>query len=588
MKNIAQVLKQLYLEDPDKVSVHLLFSRQSDQAITYRDLLHGSARYAQALKQAEIRPGEVVILTLDHGENLLTAFWGAILNGSIPSILPFLTDKLSPEIYKKSLATLFEITAPTAVITDPDFMGDVQKASKRTSVRAIIPSVEVQNRITDVNEVNFDQLHGHTSPLEDIVLLQHSSGTTGLQKGVALSHQAVFNQLESYSRALDLNHNDVIVSWLPLYHDMGLIAGFLLPILKRIPLVLMSPFDWVRAPYRLLHAISSYRGTLCWMPNFAYNFMAQKTRHRDLEGIDLSSLRAVINCSEPMYWNSHKMFLDHFQAYGLRSEALATSYAMAENVFAVTQGGIKSPVKLDIIDQDAFLSRQTAEPAGEAQKRENLGLESDLNKNPSVIKMLSAGQPIEDTNVRIIDPQGVDLPERHIGEIALQSNCMLTGYYHRPDLTQKVLLEGWYITGDLGYLANGELFVTGRKKDLIIVGGKNIYPQDLEYLASEVEGVRAGRVAAFGVFNERTGTEDVVIVAEADYDLLEARQPGSSDIQDQTERIAAEIRERVTRGSDIALRYVHVVDRNWLIKTSSGKVARRANREKYLSEFSGV
>lgn len=190
--------------------------------------------------------------------------------------------------------------------------------------------------------------------------------------------------------------------------------------------------------------------------------------------------------------------------------------------------------------------------------------------------------------MRILDQQGVDLPERHVGEIALQSNCMLTGYYHRPDLTQKALLEGWYMTGDLGYLANGELYVTGRKKDLIIVGGKNIYPQDLEYLASEVEGIHAGRVAAFGVFNERTGTEDVVIVAEVDYDRLEARQPGSSDIQDQTERIAAEIRERVTRGSDIALRYVHVVDRNWLLKTSSGKVARRANREKYLSEFSGV
>ena len=522
MKNVTHVLKQLYLEAPDKVSVHLLYSRQSDQAITYRELLHGSVRYALALKQARIRPGEVVILTLDHGEDLLTAFWGAILNGSIPSILPFLTDKLSPEVYRKSLAALFKITAPTAVITDPDFMGEVQKASKGTSVHAIISSVEVQNRIPDINEVNFDQLCGLTSPPEDIVLLQHSSGTTGLQKGVALSHQAVFNQLKSYSRALDLNHNDVVVSWLPLYHDMGLIAGFLLPILERIPLVLMSPFDWVRAPYRLLQAISSYRGTLCWMPNFAYNFMAQKIRHRDLEGVDLSSLRAVINCSEPMYWKSHKMFLDHFQAYGLRSEALATSYAMAENVFAVTQGGINSPVKLDIIDQGAFLSRQTAEPVGETHNRENLWLESDQIKNPSVLKMLSAGKPIEDTNVRILDQQGVDLSERHIGEIALQSNCMLTGYYQQPDLTKKALLEGWYMTGDLGYLANGELYVTGRKKDLIIVGGKNIYPQDLEYLASEVEGIHAGRVAAFGVFNERTGTEDVVIVADREPDSARA------------------------------------------------------------------
>jgi len=586
MKNVTHVLKMLYIEAPDKVSVHLLFNRQSDQAITYRELLHGSVRYALALKQAEIRPGEVVILILDHGEDLVMAFWGAILNGSIPSILPFLTEKLSPEVYRKSLAALFEITAPTAVITDSDFMGEVRKASKGRSVSAIISSADVQNRIPDVKEVNFDQLRGLTSPPKDIVLLQHSSGTTGLQKGVALSHRAVFNQLESYSRALDLNQNDVIVSWLPLYHDMGLIAGFLLPILKRVPLVLISPFDWVRAPYRLLQAISSYRGTLCWLPNFAYNFMALKTRHRDLELVDLSSLRAVINCSEPMSWKSHKMFLDRFQAYGLRSEALATSYAMAENVFAVTQGGINSPVKLDVIDQNTFLSHQIAEPVGETYKRENLWLEPDQTENLPVLKMLSTGQPIEDTNVRILDQQGVDLPERHIGEIALQSNCMLSGYYHRPDLTQKAFLEGWFMTGDLGYLANGELFVTGRKKDLIIVGGKNIYPQDLEYLASEVEGVHAGRVAAFGVFNEQTGTEDVVIVAEADYDLLEDGQSGTSNINDQPERIAVEIRERVTRGSDIALRYVHVVERNWLLKTSSGKVARRANREKYLSEFS--
>jgi acyl-CoA synthetase (AMP-forming)/AMP-acid ligase II len=189
--------------------------------------------------------------------------------------------------------------------------------------------------------------------------------------------------------------------------------------------------------------------------------------------------------------------------------------------------------------------------------------------------MLSAGRPIDNTRLRVVNAAGEDVPERSIGEIVLQSDCMLTGYYRRPDLTEKAFLSGWYCTGDLGYLANGELYVTGRKKDLIIVGGKNIYPQDLEHLACEVPGVHPGRVVVFGVYNEQNGTEDVILVVEAEDEL--------QDEEDRL-RLANDVRRRVTRGSDIALRHVQVVRRNWLLKTSSGKIARAANREKFLAE----
>jgi fatty-acyl-CoA synthase len=370
----------------------------------------------------------------------------------------------------------------------------------------------------------------------------------------------VFNQLSSYTQALHLDEEDVIVSWLPLYHDMGLIAGFILPILCQVPLLLLSPFDWVRAPFKLLQAVSEHGGTLTWLPNFAYNFCAQKIRARDLEAVDLSSWRAVINCSEPMYWSSHQMFLERFQPYGLQPEALATCYAMAENVFAVTQGGIDAPVTVDRISQRALLSERMARPAADEE--------------PS-INMLSAGLPIENVRVRILDDQRQELPERHLGEIALHSDCMLTGYYQRPDLTESAFHDGWYLTGDLGYIAAGEVYVTGRKKDLIIVGGKNIYPQDLEALAGEVPGVHPGRVVAFGVHNEATGTEDVVIIAECD---MPNPQPRSSD-NPNPQQIADEIRQRITRGSDIALRYVKLVERGWLLKTSSGKVARAPTRK---------
>jgi acyl-CoA synthetase (AMP-forming)/AMP-acid ligase II len=551
----THILLNSLQEVPDQISVYLLDSRLPVTSIRYRNLLERSQAIAIALIHAGIQPGEVAIIILPHSPDLICAFFGAILAGAVPSIMPFLTEKLSPDQYRASLSALFEIARPAAIITYPEFVPEVTRArGDKPNPREII----VAESIPPSAEIDLTQLPGLRANPDDVVLLQHSSGTTGLQKGVALSHRSVFNQLNSYGRAINLSPDDVIVSWLPLYHDMGLIAGFLLPILQRIPLVLMSPFDWVRAPARLLQAISTYQGTLCWLPNFAYNFCAQKIRDRDLQGVDLSSLRAVINCSEPMYWSSHQMFLERFAPYGFRPQALATSYAMAENVFAVTQGGIASPVVVENIDQQAFFVNQRAE----------LSLDGT-----SALKMVSAGQPISNTNIRVVDSSGRTLAERHVGEIAIHSDCMLTGYYNRPDLTEKAFLNGWYLTGDLGYLAKGELFITGRKKDLIIVGGKNIYPQDLERLASDVEGVHPGRVVAFGVFNEQAGTEEVVIVAEVDNVDTAARQV-----------IGNNIRQHVTRSSDIALRQVHSVDCGWLLKTSSGKIARSANRDKFLTE----
>jgi fatty-acyl-CoA synthase len=416
--------------------------------------------------------------------------------------------------------------------------------------------------VTPCAEPDFSAMRGRERRPEDIVLLQHSSGTTGLQKGVALSHQAVFRQLDVYGRTIRLRADDKIVSWLPLYHDMGLIAGFLMPILTGTPLVLMSPFDWVRAPYKLLQAVASHRGTLSWMPNFAYNFCAQKIRDRDLEGVDLSSWRAVINCSEPMHYHSHRMFLERFRGHGLRESALATCYAMAENVFAVTQGGIDRAVTVDTISQRGLLVDRIARPAAGGEE---------------TMRMLSCGAPVANVEVRVVDDARADLPERHLGEVMLRSDCMLSGYYRRDDLTQKAFHDGWYLTGDLGYLADGEVYITGRKKDLIIVGGKNVYPQDLESLASEVPGIHPGRVVAFGVYNEEMGTEEVVIVAEQDAGAESAAAAGPEDL-------ANEIRARVTRGSDISLRQVKVVGRGWLLKTSSGKIARSANRDKFLAE----
>ncbi len=557
MTTFSNLLRHSFLEVPEKISIVLQHAGQSDQEITYRQLILGANQYALTYAREELKPGEVILLILPHGEDLVFSYWGAILHGVIPAIMPFLSEKLSPERYRADLASLISITMPSAIITSKEFEEEARSALvPEDSIRKVI----VTNTIESQAEPDFDSLAGIKASPDDNVLLQHSSGTTGLQKGVALSHKAVLNQLEAYSKAINLDPlKDVIVSWLPLYHDMGLISCFLMPVLLRVPVIEMSPFDWVRAPYKLMQSISQYKGTLSWLPNFAYNFCANKIRERNLEGVDLSTWRVIINCSEPVHAESHKLFAEKFEKFGLRPQALQTSYAMAENVFGVTQSSLEGGPTVDEIDRESFMTNRIATPP--------------ITGQPSM-KMLSSGRPLENTKIRVVNENGEDIPDRMVGEIMLQSNCMLTGYYNRPDATELALRNGWYLTGDFGYLADGELYVSGRKKDMIIVGGKNIYPQDLETLTSEVPGVHPGRTVAFGMYDEEAGTEEVVIIAEVD-----SEEPSEQEV------IADAIRKHVTKSSAIALRHVKVVGEKWIVKTSSGKTARSANKEKFLREL---
>lgn len=556
MNTFSHLFRRWVEEKPERVSVYLQFAGELDFPITYRTLFEGAISYAETYRRDGIQPGDVVILILPHGKDLIFSYWGAILYGAIPSILPFLTEKLSPERYRADLASLISITRPSAIVTYPAFEQDVRGALRQgDSVRSVICS----NNILSPSDLTWDKLPGLLRSPDDVVLLQHSSGSTGLQKGVALSHRAVLRQLETYSRTIGLSPDDVIVSWLPLYHDMGLIAGFLMPILFGTPLVLSSPFDWVGAPHLLLQAVSRYRGTLTWLPNFAYNFCAQKIRDRHLVGVDLSSWRAVINCSEPVKKESHQIFYDRFKNFGLRESALQTCYAMAENVFAVTQSDLSSHPVVERVCRESFFLNRIARPAFDGR---------------DAVTLMSSGRALPNVRLRILDERGKDVAERVVGEIAIQSDCMLTGYFNRPEITKKAFLDGWYLTGDLGYLADGELFVTGRKKDMIIVGGKNIYPQDLEALVSDVPGVHAGRVVAFGLFNETAGTEEVVIIAEVETEDLEERR-----------QITEAIRVMVSKNSAIVPRQILLVGPKWILKTSSGKVARSSNRDKYMREI---
>jgi fatty-acyl-CoA synthase len=521
--------------------------------VTRREFGERITATAAALCELGVRPRDLVIIA--HTQNLesIFAFWGAMWLGAIPSMFPTLTEKLDPAIYMRSMAELVRLSDVAAVLTTDEFAMQVGSVVSCP----VFSSGHLQQALERRADSNSQSSFRPVVPDSAIAFLQHSSGTTGLQKGVALSHAAVLNQIAAYSEAIALTEGDVIISWLPLYHDMGLIAGFLLPLIQGIPLVLMSPFDWVLHPAQLMKAIHEYRGTLCWLPNFAYNHCARRIRRRDTENLSLDSMRLFINCSEPVRHDSHQLFLQRFKANGVRPEMLGVSYAMAENTFAVTQTPPGLPAHLDYLQAGELKAYRRATPAD--------------SQDPAAEIRVSCGPPIPGTEVRILGEDGKIIPDRLVGQIALRSPYLLTGYYLRPDL--EPFVDGWYLTGDLGYLAEGEVYVIGRSKDLIINAGKNIYPQDIEAVVNEVPGVHAGRAVVFGVPDEREGTELVVVVAEV-------------KTQDETEQqlIRRAIRLAVVHQTSLTVSYIHLVGSKWLLKTSSGKIARGANREKWLKE----
>lgn len=543
---------QTLLMPDERPAIIYLETEKAPITITRSQFVGEVIRCAAALQAVGIRARDLVIIA--HIQNLesIYAFWGALWLGAVPSMFPTLTEKLDPDLYMDSMAELTRNSEAKAVLTTDAFAPELAKRCPCP----VYGSSDWLPGYGDQTE-NTNMMLRRPKP-DEIAFLQHSSGTTGLQKGVALSHQAVLNQLASYASALKLSEQDVIVSWLPLYHDMGLIAGFIQPIVQGIPLVLMSPFDWVQHPALLLRAIHEYRATLCWLPNFAYNHLARRVRSRDSEGLDLSSIRAFINCSEPVRNSSHQLFLERFAANGVNASQLGVSYAMAENTFAVTQTMVGESANIDMIDLDALQRDLKAAPA--------------VANTPHAAAQVSCGKPIANTAIKIIDDQGGVLPERSVGEVLVKSDCMLTGYYRRPDL-QAFDADGWYRTGDRGYIAGGEIYIVGRSKDLIITAGKNVYPQDIEAAAYEVEGIHQGRAVVFGIPDEREGTELIAIVAEVDETDEEARKT-----------IYQTLRQQVARATEVTVSYVSLVGRGWLIKTSSGKTARAANREKWLAE----
>lgn len=559
-ESLTEAIAEQASVTPDRLAVVFIHEDGSEESISVARFHREAKRYSINLRQHGIRRDDCVIIVLEHRPALLYAFWGAIYSGAVPAIFPLLNEKLDPEYYVKQVNNLVKHSGAKAVIAGDEFENQFKKLANWDNCQIV--------SVTDLDGVDGSEASASLED-EDPVLhhrgktafLQHSSGTTGLQKGVALSHQAILGQLEVYGKAIELSDQDIVVSWLPLYHDMGLIAGFVMPLVMGVQLVLMSPFYWVRDPKKLLWSVAKHKGTLSWLPNFAYNHMTRAIRSRDLEGLDLSSWRMLINCSEPIRLDSHQRFYSRFAQFGLSEHALATCYAMAENTFAVTQSNPGHVPLTDWVDLSSLKKDQIAVPVTE--------------NSPGSSPVVSCGFPIESNEIRVVGPTGENLPDRSVGEIILRSNSLLSEYHRRPEITAQAIKNGWLNTGDLGYLYAGQLFVTGRKKDLIIVGGKNIFPTDIEAIANDINGIHPGRAVAFGIYDERMGTESIVMVCELENGLE----------HDEKLIIERELRRRVAQESGVTLADVRFVDGKWLVKTSSGKLARTENRDKYLRDY---
>lgn len=552
-QNLVEALSAAPAERP---FITFWIDEDTQEAVTFGEFRQRAGLQSNALRSQGLRRGDRVVIIMPQSISAMTAFTGAMMLGAIPAFLAYPNEKVEPSKYRSGLLGLTENLKAKLIVIDKDFPDDmldcVSVGEGTTFVRATEPS--------DAKFISHDL--SLESASNEIAFIQHSAGTTGLQKGVALTHAAILRQLDHLSRALEIDEKrDRIYSWLPLYHDMGLIACFMLPMVCHIPVAVQSPIEWVMQPETMLQIISEQRSTLAWMPNFAFQFVPRRTRPNRRARYDLSSLRALINCSEPVRASSMQEFQEAFAPSGLRPDALQSSYAMAENVFAVTQSSVHTsgPSRVSAGGR-IFRSEHRIEP-----------VEEDTQ---GAMAFVSSGRLLPNQEIRILSETGLEFENGFVGEIQIKGDCLFEGYYNRQDLTSQAIVDGWYRTGDLGFILDGELYVVGRKKDLIIVGGENLYPQDIEEIAATHPAVHDGRVVALGVYNADLGTEEIVVVAEVEIEEHVSRAA----------KLESEISTRILSGLGVTPRMIFLKPPKWIVKSTAGKPARSATLEKLKRE----
>lgn len=524
---------------PDRPS--LVFCREGVEhsTLSYARLLAEAGSLAGGLAARGVRAGDRVALMQPTGPDFVASYFAVLLLRAIPVPLypPFRPDQIEEHVRRQS--AILASAGVEVLIAFPEM------AAASRLLRLHTPGLRHVVAVADL--VGAPPYSPGSYSASDVALIQYTSGSTGRPKGVVLTHENLLANIRAILQGLDPRPDDIGVTWLPLYHDMGLIGTLLTAVYHGAPCVLMGPQDFLARPSRWLWAIHRYRGTVSAAPNFAYEVCAGKIPEAELAGLDLSCWRVALNGAETVRPGTLRRFQGRFAPYGLRPEALMPVYGLAEAALGVTFPPLGRPPVVDLVDRRLLEGESRAWPARE-------GGES--------LPIVSCGRALPGMEIRVVDASGRPLDDRRVGRLQFRGPSALQGYYASPEPVRD--RDGWVETGDLAYLADGELYLAGRSKDIILKAGRTLHPQDLEDAACEVSGVRRGCVAAFALAD----SEQIVLVAET-------RQPGPE--------LSEAVRRRVLEVVGIAPDRVHLVPPHSVPKTPSGKVRRQECRARYLA-----
>jgi len=511
--------------------------------------------------QFQTRERGVVLLLLPHSSELFLLQLGLVLAGRIPGILAWPTSRVDPEKYQRNLVHQLGNLPVDLLVTLPRLAENLASAlpypvvglaiENASSFEKVFPAGAVSAQL-EQSEVDLSE----SEASDDALFLQFSGGTTGAQKAIVVTASMLSAQLDTLGQTLQFGAGDCVASWLPLYHDMGLIACYWLPLWSGARSIQISANDWVMNPELFLSHIDRGKATFCWLPNFAFAYLSQR-RELMRASHRLGSVKAWINCSEPVRARSIEGFCAAFGGWGVRRESVQASYAMAETVFAITQSKLNAPL--------ATIPRASVQ-----RGKKKSGLAFDLSDEVYV----SSGKPLTDTEVKIVGEDNSIRGDANPGEIYVRTPSLFSGYWGAQGFQQHSLKDGWHATGDYGFVVNGELYVIGRFKDIVIVGGNNVFPEDVEAVVNTIGGIYPGRVVAFGVEDKDYGTQSLAVVAETKMDASE----------EEVSQIEASIRKLVLTDIGIAPRYVAVVPQRWIVKSTAGKISRRETKERFLKE----
>lgn len=551
-QDLVEALQWHVERHPERTHVTFLTGSANVETLTYGELLQAARRLAGALRREGGGPDQCVALMLPSGLDFFRCFFAILLAGAtpVPMYPPSRRSQLEDHL-RRQAGILGNCQASVLIAFDA-----VKPLSR--ILRGLVPSLAKVTTPQELGnlaaESRLPELIVETSP-HDVALVQYTSGSTGDPKGVVLTHANLLANIRAWGRATNLTSRDVCVSWLPLYHDMGLIGAWLGSLYHACPLILMSPLDFLARPERWLGAIDRYRGTASAAPNFAFDLCVKRLAGEDLSGLDLSSWRLAANGAERVDPDTLERFVATFAPFGFRREALVPVYGLAECSVGLSVSPPGRGPRIDVVRRDAFAAS---------------GRAITLSGSEASLRFVSCGPPLAGHEVRIVDDEGRLQPERRVGLLHFRGPSATCGYLRNPAATSRLFRQGWLDSGDYAYLADGEIFVTGRAKDLIIRGGRNFYPYELEQAIGELPGVRKGCVAAFGAAEPGTGQERLVVVAE-------------TKLSAPAERNLLE-RQIVALGADllglppdvVVLAPPHAVP-----KTSSGKIRRAELRERY-------